>query len=122
MSGDHFQGYGYIELQPGDRNFPAKFLFNPASASTKNDGSLPYGSTLVSVVSTVKNIRNADATTSIISSSFISGNNVVVFLNHSSSVRDGKYILTMKIDFSVSGSTLVSSKEFDFRRLILRNE
>lgn len=45
-----------------------------------------------------------------------------VYHDHSSSVRDGKYILTMKIDFSVFGSTLVSSKEFDFRRLILRNE
>jgi hypothetical protein len=119
---DHFKGYNFVELQPNDRNYPVSFKFVAASASTANDGSMPYGSTVVSVVSSVKDERGVNASSSIISSSKISGNTVTVYLNHSSNVADGRYILTSKVTFALSGSTLTFTKEFDFRRLYLRNE
>jgi len=120
---DHFQGTDYVELQPGDRNVPIRMNFKAASASTKNDGSMPYGSTVKSVISSVKEFeRGIDASTSLLSSSQISGNTVIAYVNHSSNVNDGKYILTAAVSFSLSGSTLVMTKEFDFRRITLRNE
>jgi hypothetical protein len=119
---DHFKGYKFVELQPNDRNFPISFKFVAASASTANDGSMPYGSTVVSVISSVKDERGIDASSSIISSSRINGNTVTVYLNHSSNVADGRYTLTSEITFALSGSTMVFTKEFDFRRIYLRNE
>lgn len=119
---DHFQGFDYVELQPGDNNIPVKFRFVAATASTTNDGSMPYGSTVRSVISTIKDDRGIDATTSLISSSALNGNNVTVFLNHSSDVTDGKYTLTSTVSFSLFGSTLIFTREFDFRRVYLRNE
>lgn len=119
---DHFQGSNHVELQPGDRNYPVKFNFNPASASTANDGSIPYGSTIMTVETTVKDQKGIDATTSVLSSSVLSGNSVIVYISHSSDVRDGHYTLTTKIGISLSGSTLIFNREFDFRRLYLRDE
>ena len=120
--GDHFQGNNYVELQPGDRNYPIKFRFVAATASTLNDGSMPYGSTVTSVITTVKDIKGVDATTSIIASSQINANVVTVYVNHSSDVADGLYTITSKVGFALSGSTRILMKEFDFRRLYLRNE
>ena len=50
---DHFQGTDHIELQPNDQNIPVRMKFKAASASTKNDGSMPYGSTVASVISSM---------------------------------------------------------------------
>lgn len=121
---DNFQGIDHIELQPGDINYPASFRFVAASASTANDGSIPYGSSIHKVVSTIKDRnKGIDATTSIIASSALSGNVVTVYLNHSSDVADGEYILTTKVSIALSGSTTtIFTREFDFRRINLRNE
>ena len=119
---DHFQGNAHVELQPGDANLPIRFRFNAASASTSNDGAMPFGSTISSVVSTVKDCRGIDATTSLISSSQITQNVVTIYLNHSSDVADGKYTLTSKVNFALAGTTIVFTREFDFRRVYLRNE
>lgn len=120
---DHFKGTGHIELQPGDVNYPVSFRFVAASASTANDGSMPYGSTVQSVVSSIKDDgKGIDATTSLIASSALSGNTVTVYLNHSSDVADGDYTLTAKMTFALSGSTRLFTREFDFRRIKLRNE
>ena len=119
---DHFQGTNHIELQPQDNNVPLKFKFNAASASTANDGSMPYGSTVKSVVSTIKDSYGIDATTSLILSSALNGNSVIVYLKHSTAVQDGLYTLTLKMGFALQGTTSIFTREFDFRRVILRNE
>ena len=119
---DHFQGSGHVELQPGDINYPIRFKFVAASASTNNDGSMPFGSTVSSVVSTMKDSKGVDATTSLISSSALSGNDVIVYVSHSTMVSDGRYTLTAKVNFSLAGSTRIFIKEFDFRRVFLRDE
>lgn len=118
---DHFQGTNYVELQPGDINIPIKFIFTAASASTTNDGSMPYGSTVKSVVSSIKNDFGTDATTSLISSSAINENSIIVFLSYSSNIALGKYILTTTVKFALSGTTTIMTKEFDFSRVYLRN-
>lgn len=119
---DHFQGTHHVELQPGDVNLPIRFRFTVASASTANDGSAPFGSTLHSVISTIKDDKGIDATTSILSSSQVTQNVVTVYLNHSSDVSDGRYTLTSKVSFALAGSTRIFTREFDFRRIFLRNE
>jgi hypothetical protein len=119
---DHFQGSAHVELQPGDENLPVRFRFNAATASTSNDGAMPFGSTVNSVISSVKDERGIDATTSIIATSQITQNVVTIYLNHSSDVADGKYTLTSKVTFSLAGTTILFTREFDFRRVYLRNE
>lgn len=119
---DHFQGSNHVELQPQDNNVPLKFIFVAASASTANDGSMPYGSTVRSVVSTIKDSYGTNATSSLISTSALNGNNVIVFLKHSTAVHDGLYTLTLKMSFALQGTTTIFTREFDFRRIILRNE
>ena len=120
---DHFKGSDSVELQPNDRNVPVRLIFKAASASTLNDGSMPYGSTVKSVIFSVKDYeKGIDATSSIRSSSQLSGNTAIAYLNHSTNVANGQYTLTGKMSFSLAGSTLVMSKEFDFRRIYLRNE
>lgn len=119
---DHFQGNDYVELQPGDINYPVKFRFNPASASTKNDGAMPYGSTVKTVVTTIKDDKGISATSVLLSSSSISANTVILYLKYSTGVANGRYTITSKVNFSLSGSTRILTKEFDFRRLYLRNE
>ena len=119
---DHFQGSESIELQPGDVNVPVRMKFNAATASTANDGSMPYGSTVKTVVFSIKNERGINATSFLRASSALSGNTVIAYLKYSTGVADGRYFLTGKVSFSLAGSTLVLTKEFDLRRIFKRNE
>ena len=119
---DHFQGTDSVELQPGDVNIPVRMKFNAASATTANDGSMPYGSTVKSVIFSVKDEKGVNATSHIRSSSALSGNSVIAYLKHSTGVADGRYFLTGKVLFGLAGSTLILTKEFDLRRIFLRNE
>src|SRR3972149_6127580 len=109
----HFNGNVFIELQPGDINYPVRFRFNAASASTKNDGAMPYGSTVKTVVTTIKDDKGVNATSFLLSSSSISTNTVILYLKYSTSVVNGRYTITSKINFSLLGSTRIATKEFD---------
>ena len=114
----------YVDIQPGDANVPIKFKFNAASASTSNDGSIPYGSTLAA--STIHVHRHDDtgfnASTMLISSRTLSSNSVIAYLQHSTQMPDGLYDVTVKCNFNLSGSTFVMTRQRDFDRIYVRNK
>lgn len=124
IAGDAFQGSDHVDIQPGDVNVPINFKFNAASASTANDGSIPYGSTLVA--STIHAHRHDDtsfdASTMLVNSRALSSNNVIAYLQYSTKMPDGLYDVVAKCDFSLSGSTLVMTRQRDFDRIYVKNK
>lgn len=121
---DSFKGTNYITLQPGDTSVPVKFKFKPATASTLNDGVIPYGSTVKGT--TWIKVREINATTSSASTALIvtksqSSNVVTIFLRHSSTLTGGLYQLTFKANVSISGSTRIMRRQFDFNRIYLKS-
>lgn len=120
---DDFKGSNHIDLEPGDANVPVKFKFKAASASTANDGAIPYGSTLAS--STVHAHLHSDTgiavSTQLVTSRALSSNSVVAYLTHTTTIVDGLYDLTMVNTYSLSGSTLVMTRQHDFDRVFVRN-
>ena len=117
---DDFQGDNYILLQPGDLNVPVKFRFVAATASTANDGSMPYGSTIVSSSMAAYRQDGTVITSKLIAETVISGNTVIAYLQYNSTLADGEYYLTVKPTFSLVGSTRNMTKEFDFARVHVR--
>ena len=75
---DNFQGDKHIDLEPGDANVAVRFKFNAASASTANDGAIPYGSMLTN--STIHAHKHSDTgisvSTKIVVARDLSGNAV----------------------------------------------
>lgn len=123
MAGDDFQGSNHQTIEPGDVNVPIRFKFNAASASTANDGSIPYGSTLAA--STIHAHRHDDtsfdASTMLIGSRALSANTVTAYLQHSTKMPDGLYDVVAHCDFSLLGSTLVMTRQRDFDRIYVGN-
>jgi len=119
---DDFQGDNYLTIQPGDANVPVKFRFVAASASTANDGSMPYGSTVMSSSCTAHNKDGISVTTKLIAATTQSVNTVIVYLNYNSTLANGEYHLTVKPTFSLVGSTRNMTREFDYNRIQVRNK
>ncbi len=116
---DDFRDGGYITLRPGSSNVPIRMKFNPASASTKNDGSIPFGSTLISATVTARNYETGVASSSMIDSVTTSSNIVIAYVDYSTGLLPGLYNLTATAIFSISGSALQLSKPFDLDRIYL---
>ncbi len=117
---DSFQGNESITIQPGDINVPVSFRMVAASASTKNDGSMPYGSTLISAT-VLAHSANGTATTSLVANSTETGNTIVAYLSYSSALAASLYHVTVTATFSISGSTLVMAREYDFNRVFVKD-
>ena len=122
---DSFQGTDKIDIQPGDVNVPLRLRLKAASASTANDGSIPYGSTINSVSFVPYYVETNSSSTKLIGSSTESGisssNNVIVYMSYSSDLNDGLYKMTAKAVCSVSGSTLLMTREFDYSRIFVKD-
>jgi hypothetical protein len=118
--GDSFQGTESVIIQPGDLNVPVRFRVTVATASTLNDGAIPYASTVKTVAFKLQNSRGGAAST-MISSSRLDGNTVIAYLSYSSNVGVGLYHLTATITASLSGTTRVMSREFDLNRVVVRD-
>ncbi len=116
---DDFRDGGYITLRLGSSNVPIWMKFNPASASTKNDGSIPFGSTLISATATVTNYETGVASSSMIDTVTTSSNMVVAYVDYSTGLLPGLYYLTATVIFSISGSALELSRPFDLERIYL---
>ena len=118
---DSFDGSNHINIQPGDVNIPVHLKLNPTSASTRNDGSIPYGSSVQSVTFTAHHSESGlSATSAIFSSSSEagpSGNTVVAYLEYDSTLPTGLYDLTAKVVFTISGSSLLATREYDLNRV-----
>ena len=119
---DDFQGRDTITLQPGDTNVPYRFKFTPCTATTKADGAIPYGSTLHAV--SAINVRSTDlgqsSSTGMVVSAALSSNQVVAYLTYTTALPSGQYKLTVKVQVNTGGSTAMK-RQFDFRRLYLKD-
>jgi len=117
-----FQGTKAIILQPGDAIVPYTFTWTICTSSTGNDGAIPYGHTVSSVVTAIKHESGLICTTGILASSSHSGAVTSLFLTYpsSSGFLTGKYHTTFTA--TISDGTTTFAKEFDFNRLIVRDK
>lgn len=114
---DSFKGQDLILLQPGDVAVPYSFNFTVCSASTKNDGALPYGETISNLSVTAHTEAGASATTSIIDAVSFSSFTGILWLNYPSSLGPGRYHLTFIVNLTATSQAM----EFDFNRIVAKN-
>jgi len=117
---DAFQGSGSLTLYAGDANVAVQLRFPPATGSTKNDGAIPYGSTIHSCAVTARNYETRASSTALIGSYAASSNHVTVYLKHSTSVATGQYELIATVTWALSGTTLRMTRPFDLDRIFIK--
>ena len=118
---DSFDGADTINLQPGEIDVPLKMRVTIASASTVNDGFIPFGSTLSSFTVTAHNGETGTSSTDLIVGSAQTGNTIVVYLQHTTSYEAGIYHVTALGTFSLTGSTKQLIRQMDFNRVIMKD-
>jgi len=122
---DSFKGSEKIDIQPGDANVPLQMRLNPASGSTKNDGAIPYGSTVATATFKVHNAESNSSSTALLSNTSeagVSSSNVIIaYFSYSSTLREGLYHVTATVGCSLSGSTVLMYREFDYNRINHKN-
>jgi len=118
---DSFKGSDKIDIQPGDLNVPLQMRLNPASGSTKNDGAIPYGSTVASATFKVHNAETNSSSTALLSNTSeagVSSSNVIIaYFSYSTALSTGLYHVTARAGLSLSGSTVLMYRDFDFNRI-----
>ena len=117
---DKFKGSGSITLYPGDANVPLTLRFPPASASTMNDGAAPYGSTIFSYTATALYLDTNTSSTALISSVTGSGQNVTVYLSHSTAVPIGLHSVIATVTWTLDGTTTRMTRPFDLDRIFVK--
>ena len=118
---DSFQGTGTISLQKGSSNIPYRFQVTVATSSNKNDGAIPYGSSLCSFTVGCHPVGATAASTQIIVTKSQSSNQLITRLTWTTQINPGIYQLEFKIVASVNGSTVTPLKrQFDFARVYLK--
>jgi hypothetical protein len=121
MSGDNFQGSGSVDVQPGTRSKPIYLRLKPCTASTKNDGSMPFGSTLHSAQVFAHRASDGVATTHLVLKSTQVGNTIVAYLNYSTLLTPGLYHLTARANIVVAGLSTYYREEYDFNRVMVKD-
>lgn len=123
MSGDKFQGSGSIDIQPGTKNKPVYLRLKPCTASTKNDGSMPFGSTIAACrVYAHRAVDGVNFSTTLVSRSTVpSSNSVIAYLSYSTSLTPGAYHLTARVSMSVSGLTTYYREDYDLNRVMVKD-
>jgi len=112
-----------IKLQPGDTKVGVNFLFPIESVAYANDGAIPYGLTISSVVVT-SSYNGVSITDMIIGSPILTGTNlniVQVVLSYPSTTMA---LITNKITASLRFILTLSdtsTREFDFRNITIGN-
>lgn len=115
-----FEGSKPIFLQPSDARVPYAFEYTVCSATTANDGGLPFGHTISSIITAIHREDGTVMTTDILASSSATGQVHTVLLSYPTTAGvTGKYHMTFKATISDGTTTYV--REFDFNRLIVRN-
>ena len=114
---DKFRGSGSLTLYAGDENIPLILRFPPASGSTKNDGAVPYGSTISNQTATATYLDDNSSSTALISAVTASSETVTVFLSHSTAVPTGLHSVIATVTWALSGSTRLMTRPFDLDRV-----
>ena len=121
---DRFQGDDHITIRPWTSNVPSYFQVTVASSSSKNDGGLPYGSTVCSFDIKVSHKSGSTVNTSgLVGNSSLNGNIIMARLNYSTHLSEGIYHLDFVVTASVGGSTDVPLKKpFSFERVYVKDD
>jgi hypothetical protein len=90
---DNFTGDNEISLQPNDNSVPYGFSFSPCTTPTANDGSLPFGANISSIVVTGHMSSGTDATSALIANYTLDANVVTVYLKYPTAKGPGTYHL-----------------------------
>ena len=109
---DDFKGVKDIMLQSSDSSVPYDFVFSPCSSATANDGSLPNGTSVSTVVVSAYKKDTNVVNTQIVTSSSVSSNTVTANLSFPSVAGTGWYGLTFVVTLD-TGAIM----EFDFNRI-----
>lgn len=110
--GDSFETNGIIILQPGSATVPYSFTFAAASSATANDGSIPFGSTITSVVVKAFDSSGTDKTSEMIVGTPSLFSPVMTVSLKYPVTGDGVYSLEFLLTLS-TGAIM----EFDFTRV-----
>ena len=106
-----------ITLQPNDTKVPHTFTFSVCSSATANDGFLPYGTNIASVVVTAYNSSGTAVTATMVSGTpSVASNIVTTKLNYPGA--SGAYKLTMVATLDNGDATEI---EADFTRVIAKD-
>ena len=111
-----FKEQGDIIIQPGDVKVPYSFSLQPASSASANDGAIPYGSHIDSVVVTAHKSDGGVATGLVFSSSE-SADVITVMLSYPST-DDGTYHLKFVCTLDTDSTVI----EFDFNHIKVRDK
>jgi len=107
---NQWAGKEWIYIQPNDSDVPYIFRFTVCSTQTANDGHLPFGTTISSVVVSASNADGEDATADLIHGTpSVSDNDVQVNLDYPDA---GEYRITIICTLS-SGAKI----QTDFTRI-----
>ena len=112
---DSFQESSCIFLQPGDATVPYTFTFKACTTATANDGSIPNGTTISSVVVKVFDAQDTDVTVTsgiYVGDSLDAGGLVVTITLKYPTSGDGRYSIEMLATLD-SGAVM----EVDFTNL-----
>jgi len=121
---DRFQGDDHITVRPYTSSVPFYFQATVASSSSKNDGVLPYNS---SVCSFAVKVEHEDGSTvgctGLVSATTLNGNIMGLRLNYSTHISEGLYRLIFVVTASVKGSTTLPLKvPLKFDRVYVRDD
>jgi len=114
---DKFQGSESLTLYAGDANVPLVLRFPPATGSTKNDGAVPYGSTISAQSAIATYLDDGSSSTALISAITASSEAVTVWLDHSTAVPTGLHSVIATVTWSLSGSTRLMTRPYDLDRV-----
>ena len=117
-------GDGYINIQRGDSNVPYHFNLTVCSSSTKNDGALPYGSSVASFAVTAHPQESTVAYNKMISESSkagIDGTDLITKLSYHSTLGSGIYHLRFIVVCKLGGESTAFKREFDFRPIYVKD-
>ena len=122
---DSFKGSDHIEINPGtsDTIIPIWLRFKPASASTKNDGAAPYGSTLHKCSVKAFSVEDNSSSTAILNSmtASVSTYDACLYLRYSTTLDEGMYYLRASVIHSLDGTTnVIQNKSYDLDRIMLK--
>jgi len=114
---DSFKGSESITLQPGDVFVPILMKFPPASATTSNDGAIPYGSTVASATVSLHHSISGTRTTAPVKVITATSNRIVAYCSYASTLESGLYHLKALVNVVLAGRSTAMVREFDLRRV-----
>ncbi len=107
------EGHEIIQLRPGDK-ITYEYDASPASAADANDGAIPYGTNVSSVVVTGFK-GDVDATSDLIQQSSVGSNIVQVQLKYPATNGGGKYQLRFAL--TLDNSEVINKRHDNVKAL-----